>query len=46
MDSETWQARVAATMRTVEQFEARKAQTATDDLIGLFPVFGEVAVAR
>lgn len=46
MDSETWEARVAATMRTVEQFEARKHQTAHDDLIGAFPVFGEVAVAR
>ena len=38
MESETWQARVAATMRLVEQYEARKHQTAHDDLIGAFPI--------
>jgi glycosyltransferase involved in cell wall biosynthesis len=41
MQSETWQARVGAVMRIVDQFEERKAQTADDDLIGAFPILGE-----
>jgi hypothetical protein len=42
MESETWQARVAAVTRTVEKFEARKHQTAHDDLIGAFPIHAAV----
>ncbi len=42
MADETWQARVAAILRTVEQFEARKAQTAHDDLVGAWPVHDEL----
>lgn len=41
MKSETWEGRVAAIVRTIEQFEARKAQTAHDDLVGAWPVRGE-----
>jgi len=41
MASETWQARVASLLRVVDQFEARKAQTAEDDLIGAWPVHGD-----
>ncbi len=42
MKTETWEARVAAILRTVEQFEARKAQTSTDDLIGAYPIHAAV----
>lgn len=38
MKTETWAARIAATMRAVEQLEYRKAQTSRDDLIGEFPI--------
>ena len=38
MKNETWQARVAAILRVVDQLEARKAQTAHDDLVGAWPV--------
>lgn len=38
MESETWEARVASVMRVVDQYEARKHQTANDDLIGAFPI--------
>jgi glycosyltransferase involved in cell wall biosynthesis len=41
MKEETWEARVASILRTIEQFEARKAQTSRDDLIGAWPVHGE-----
>ncbi len=41
MKTETWEGRVAAVLRTLEQFEARKAQTAHDDLIGAWPVRDE-----
>jgi len=41
MAGETWQARVASILRVVDEFEARKAQTAHDDLIGAWPVHGE-----
>jgi hypothetical protein len=42
MESETWQARVAAVTRTVEKFEARTHQTAHDDLSGAFPIHAAV----
>jgi glycosyltransferase involved in cell wall biosynthesis len=38
MKTETWQARVASVTRIVDQLEARKHQTAHDDLIGAYPV--------
>jgi glycosyltransferase involved in cell wall biosynthesis len=38
MANETWQARVGAILAVVDQLEARKAQTAHDDLIGAWPV--------
>jgi glycosyltransferase involved in cell wall biosynthesis len=43
MKHETWQARVAAIERIIEQFEARKAQTSRDDLVGAWPVHGDAA---
>jgi glycosyltransferase involved in cell wall biosynthesis len=42
MMDETWQARVAAILRTIEQFEARKAQSPHDDLVGAWPVHDEL----
>jgi hypothetical protein len=45
MANETWQARVASILRVVDQFEARKAQTAHDDLIGAWPVQSEAVAA-
>ena len=41
MMNETWEARVASILRVVDQLEARKAQTAHDDLIGAYPVHGD-----
>lgn len=43
VQSETWQARVAAVIRTVEQFEVRKAQTEEDDRTGLHAGTADVA---
>lgn len=43
MKSETWQARVASVMRTVELIELRKWQTDEDDLVGAWPIFGSPA---
>jgi glycosyltransferase involved in cell wall biosynthesis len=45
MESETWQGRVSSVTRIVEQFEARKLQTADDDLIGAFPIVDRSALA-
>jgi glycosyltransferase involved in cell wall biosynthesis len=45
MESETWQGRVSSVTRIVEQFEARKLQTADDDLIGAFPIVDGSALA-
>jgi glycosyltransferase involved in cell wall biosynthesis len=45
MGSETWEARVASILRVVDQFEARKAQTAEDDLIGAWPVHDSALAA-
>jgi glycosyltransferase involved in cell wall biosynthesis len=45
MRNETWQARVASILGIVDQFEARKAQTSDDDLIGAWPVHGELVAA-
>ena len=36
MIDETWQARVASILRTVDQLEARKAQRPSDDFVGAF----------
>jgi glycosyltransferase involved in cell wall biosynthesis len=41
MKTETWQARVAAILRIVDQLEARKSQSAHDDLIGAWPVHAD-----
>jgi len=41
MANETWQARVGSILGIVDQFEARKAQTSEDDLIGAWPVRGD-----
>jgi glycosyltransferase involved in cell wall biosynthesis len=38
MTSETWEARVAAIVRVIDELEAREAQTAYDDLLGAWPV--------
>ncbi len=38
MQSETWQARVAAIVGVIEQLEVREAQTTHDDLIGAYPI--------
>ena len=45
MKDETWQARVAAILRVIDQLEARKRQTPGDDLIGAWPVRDEAAAA-
>jgi glycosyltransferase involved in cell wall biosynthesis len=39
MENETWSARVAAVMRTIDQIEDRKTQSAEDALLGAWPVF-------
>jgi glycosyltransferase involved in cell wall biosynthesis len=46
MQTETWQARVASVMRTVDLVEMRKWQTAEDDLVGAWPIFGNAALAQ
>jgi glycosyltransferase involved in cell wall biosynthesis len=46
MQSETWQARVAAVTRTTDLVEMRKWQTDEDDLVGAWPIFGNSAFAR
>jgi hypothetical protein len=33
-------------MRTVDLVEMRKWQTAEDDLVGAWPIFGDAALAR
>ena len=38
MVNETWEARVASILRVVDELEARKGQTAHDDLLGAWPV--------
>ncbi|HEY5952693.1 MAG TPA: glycosyltransferase [Kofleriaceae bacterium] len=45
MQSETWDARVAAVTRTVDLVEQRKWQTAEDDLVGAWPIVGNSAAA-
>jgi hypothetical protein len=45
MVKETWQARVDSILGVVDQLEARKAQTAHDDLVGAWPVHGPAVAA-